>query len=120
MRIASENNPILVAAADNGGFVLASAPVLSGETGSLVTSAGTWTFGTATNAYGNAILLNDQTTGVGWGTEIEVANGNQLYADNPGGWYQWTGSGWAGTAAPSTTTTALATEIDSAGHSAAT
>ena len=73
---------------------------MPGTAGSLVTSAGTWTFGTATNAYGNAILLNGQTTAVGWGTEIEVANGNQLYADNPGGWYQWTGSGWSGTSNP--------------------
>src|ERR1700750_919399 len=32
MGIASDGNPILVAAADGGGFVLASAPVLSGGT----------------------------------------------------------------------------------------
>src|SRR6202011_4448879 len=63
-----------------------------------------WTFGTATNAYGKAILLNGQTTPVGWGTEMEVANGNQLYADNSGGWYQWTGSGWSGTSDPTPVT----------------
>src|SRR5437588_677589 len=74
--------------------------LMPGSAGSLVTSAGTWTFGTVTNSFGNAILLNGQTTPIGWGTEIEVANGNQLYADNSSGWYQWTGSGWSGTSNP--------------------
>ena len=40
--------------------------------GTLVTSAGTWNFGVASNAYGNAVLLNGGGTG-GWATLLEVA-----------------------------------------------
>src|SRR5438874_5511277 len=40
MVIASDDNPILVAAADSGGFVLASAPVLSGGTAAQIGTPG--------------------------------------------------------------------------------
>src|SRR5205814_3242290 len=45
-------------------------------------------------------LLNARRTADWRCAVIYAAIGNQLYADNPGGWYQWTGSGWSGTSNP--------------------
>src|SRR6476659_8423647 len=71
------------------------------STGNLITSAGTWTFGTTTTAYGNVILVNGQSAAGGSAIELEVANQGHLYADNSQGqWWQWNGSGWAGAADP--------------------
>jgi hypothetical protein len=37
----------------------------------------------------------------GWGTELEVANSGNLYADNTQGqWWEWNGSGWGGATNP--------------------
>src|SRR5205823_4139283 len=73
--------------------------LMAGSTGSLVTNAGTWTFSPTTNAYGNLILLNGQwvnggSVNGGSATELEVAHGGNLYADNSLGWWEWNGSGW--------------------------
>ena len=69
--------------------------------GTLVTSAGTWNFGMASNVYGNAVLLNGGGTG-GWATLLEVANGGQLYAQaGDGSWWRWNNSGWSASTAPS-------------------
>src|SRR3954469_22590863 len=94
--------------------------LMAGSGGNLLTSAGTWSFGTATDPYGNIILLNGQSAGNGYSTELEVANSGHMYAGSNGQWWEWSGTGWAGTAAPSTTTTALGTQIDNSGGSAAT
>jgi hypothetical protein len=65
--------------------------------GSLVNSAGTWTFSSSTNGGGNLILLNGVQAGGGSGTELLVANGGHMYALNlEGDWYKWSGSGWTG------------------------
>ena len=60
------------------------------STGSLVTSAGTWTFGA-----GDAILLNGNQAAGGYGVTMLVYNQGKLYvASNVGNWYLWNGSGW--------------------------
>src|SRR4029077_468245 len=76
--------------------------LLAGSTGSLVTSAGMWTFSTTTNSYGNLILLNGQSALGGSAIELEVAKNGNLYADNSQGqWWQWAGSGWTSSTDPS-------------------
>ena len=67
---------------------------------SLVTSAGRWTFGAGSNAYGNDVLLDGGATG-GDATLLEVANGGQLYAQAGDlSWWRWGTTGWAASAAP--------------------
>ena len=68
--------------------------------GSLTTSAGTWTFGSASNSYGNAVLLNGGATS-GNATLLEVANGGKLYAQaSDGSWWLWNNPGWSSSSAP--------------------
>src|SRR5207248_443679 len=79
--------------------------LIVGSNGNLVTSAGTWTFGTTTTAYGNPILLNGQSAAGGLANELEVAQGGNLFADNAlGQWYQWNGSNWSTSGNPNSTT----------------
>jgi hypothetical protein len=75
--------------------------LMTGSGGSLATSAGTWTFGTATDAYGNSILLNGQPAGDGYSTELEVANSGHVYAGSNGQWWEWSGSSWSMSGDPS-------------------
>jgi hypothetical protein len=72
-----------------------------GGSGDLVTSAGTWAFGSPVKSNGNyPILLNGQTL-PGGAVELEVANSGNLYADNAlGSWYEWVNSSWAATTDP--------------------
>ena len=82
--------------------------IITAPTGSLVTSAGTWTFGPnqqpgETGQY--QILLNGRTAwpnGEGYAARMEVANGGVLYTYNSyvNGWWIWTGSAWASSSAP--------------------
>jgi len=66
---------------------------------SLVTSAGTWTFGTA-NGSDHFILLKGISTG-GWASILLVYNKGQVYAYNSvGSWYLYNGSAWTGSADP--------------------
>jgi hypothetical protein len=68
--------------------------------GTLVTGAGTWKFGIASNVSGNAVLLNGGGTG-GWATLLKVANGGQVYAQaGDGSWWRWNNPGWSFSAAP--------------------
>lgn len=64
--------------------------------GSLTTKDGTWTFGTGTvPGIGHTILLNGVQAGNGVGTELEVANGGVLYAQNATGqWYSFSNGLW--------------------------
>jgi len=72
--------------------------------GSLVTSAGTWTFGAVSTFYGNNVLLNGAGNG-GYATLLEVANSGQLYAQaSDSSWWRWNGAGWSSSSAPPTTT----------------
>jgi hypothetical protein len=83
--------------------------ITPGTGGSLVTSAGTWTFGTAQQSGEPGqyqILLNGATAwpaGQGYAAEMEVANGGKLYTYNSyvNGWWIWTGSAWSRSSAPS-------------------
>jgi len=69
--------------------------------GSLVTSQGKWTFGTATAAGGDALLLNGLNTGGGFGTKLVFTTAGVLYTFTlDGKWFSWTGTGWTASAAP--------------------
>src|SRR5580692_5609861 len=71
--------------------------LLSGGSGSIVTSAGTWTFSTTTGAGGNLILLNGSSSAAdgGSGTELVAGNGGNMYVENNvGNWYQWNSGTW--------------------------
>jgi len=69
--------------------------------GSLTTPQGTWTFGTATAAGGNALLLNGLNTGGGFGTKLVFTTSGVLYTFTlDGKWFSWTGTGWTQSAAP--------------------
>jgi hypothetical protein len=68
--------------------------------GTLMTTAGTWNFGTASNPYGYSVLLNGGTNG-GYATLLEVAHGGQLYAQaSDSSWWLWKNPGWSSSAAP--------------------
>jgi hypothetical protein len=72
-----------------------------GTAGSLVNSAGTWAFSSATGSSGNMVMVNGQSAASGSAVELAVANGGNLYANNSAGqWYEWMGSSWNGTTAP--------------------
>jgi len=74
---------------------------MEGGPGSLVSSAGTWTFNT-TIAGGYAAQLNGHQVASNPPTlELEVANHGNLYANNSdGSWWQWNGSGWSTSSNP--------------------
>ena len=102
-------DPVGLAAVGTAILAVDSPPALSpdgstlmpGGGGSLMTSAGTWTFSASTNSSGNLILLNGAWASDGSGTELEVANQGNLYADNAQGqWYEWVSGGWTTTTAP--------------------
>ena len=84
--------------------------LLPGSGGSLVTSAGTWTFSDSTNSSGNLILLDGAAAGNGSAVKLEVANNGRLYADNAlGNWYEWAGGGWTATSDPTPDATSTTT-----------
>jgi hypothetical protein len=73
--------------------------------GLLINSAGKWTFGMASNAYGFSVLLNGSATG-GYAALLEVASGGQLYAQaTDGSWWRWNNPGWSSSSAPPPPTT---------------
>jgi hypothetical protein len=75
--------------------------------GSLVTSAGKWTFGAVVTFYGNNVLLNGGGTS-GYATLLEVANSGKLYAEaSDGSWWLWNNPGWSRSSAPTTGTTMI-------------
>jgi len=81
----------------------------AGSTGSLVTSAGTWTFGSKTASGGNQILLNGSPAGAGYGVELEVDSGGNMYTKNASGtWYEWKGTSWTLTRVPADPPSSLA------------
>jgi Ni,Fe-hydrogenase III small subunit len=78
--------------------------LLAGTGGTLVTNAGTWTFGTvATGGY--VILLNGSPAAGASATELVIANGNVYAESAQGRWSEWNGSGWTSSAAPTPKTT---------------
>ena len=69
--------------------------ITSTSGGSLSTADGKWTFGTASNSFGRAILRNGIGAGSGYGVLLEVAQSGKMFTKNAyGGWYKWTGSAW--------------------------
>ena len=94
--------------------------IITAPSGSLVTAAGTWTFGPTPpgNYYTTGqyeTMLNGTWVGWGYGTKLEIANGGQLYNQNtvagaisqfgPEFWQVWNGSAWVDTAAPTAPST---------------
>lgn len=75
-------------------------PVITvgGTVTSLVSAEGVWTFGTATSAGGNALLLNGVTTG-GFGKSLQLTNGKVYTFTAESRWYVWNG-GWQSAPAP--------------------
>lgn len=72
------------------------------STGSLMTTAGTWTFGTVQPQAGQyQIFLNGSYTS-GYAAEMEVDGGGKLYAYNSGSraWWLWNGGGWTQVSGP--------------------
>ena len=74
------------------------------STGSLTTAAGTWTFSTTQQQPGQYVILLNGNYVSGWGAEMEVNHGGQMYAYNSvylgGSWWLWTGGSWSQSAAP--------------------
>lgn len=67
--------------------------------GTMTTPEGVWTFGTATASGGNAILLNGNPAGGGYGTKL-IATGGKVYTFTAvNQWYVWN-NGWTAAAAP--------------------
>jgi len=67
--------------------------IVSNDSGSLITSSGTWTFGAQVVANGWNVLLNSNSAGGGVASKLEVSNGGKLYAlGTDGNWYLWTGT----------------------------
>jgi hypothetical protein len=70
--------------------------IITAPTGSLITTAGTWTFGLATSVGGNALLLNGQSAAGGFGTNLYVLNLGKVYTfTKDSKWYLWSGTGWS-------------------------
>jgi hypothetical protein len=70
--------------------------------GSLVTADGTWTFGTATQAWGTEVLLNGQLADGAYGVELYVTGGkiyNKVGGSSPGWWVYQSGT-WTQTTDP--------------------
>src|SRR5204862_8273984 len=78
--------------------------LMAGAVGQLITSAGTWTFNTASE--GRYVgMLNGQVVASSPPTlELEVSNQGNLFAENSESgafvWYEWINSGWTQTSAP--------------------
>jgi hypothetical protein len=78
--------------------------VISNDTGTLTTAAGTWSFGgPAPGRPGEwLILLNGSASNGGISASLEVASGGQIYALTASqGWFIWQNGGWTPTSAPS-------------------
>jgi autotransporter passenger strand-loop-strand repeat protein len=79
----------------------AGATLSAGLAGALVTSAGVWTFGGATDASGTDIVLNGTMVSGGFAVAMEVANGANLYAEAAQqNWSVWNGSAFVSAANP--------------------
>lgn len=94
---AGTSNPTPPSLSPDGTILLAT------QSGSLQANSGAWTFGQATGSNGDHfVLLNGATPPTpGAGTEMEVANGGNLYVENSSAqWYEWLNNGWGGVANP--------------------
>lgn len=68
---------------------------------SLVTTAGTWTWGVSVSGRPSEYKLNLNNAWAGTAFLMEVANGGQLYADTSFGWYLYGAGNWSSSAGPS-------------------
>ena len=97
--------------------------ITAAQGGMLSTADGTWTFGSnVVPGLGNTVLLNSFQVG-GIATQLEVANGDVMYAENATGqWYSFSNGQWEASAAPASAvsvTTIAATAPSAAPISAA-
>ncbi len=74
--------------------------LMAGSGGRLVTTAGTWTFGTTKSSGNYPILLNGVPAAGGYATELYINYQGQIFAEAGGQWYAWNGSGWAMAGSP--------------------
>jgi hypothetical protein len=85
------------------GSVSPDGSIISNDTGTLMTAAGTWSFGgPAPGRPGEwLILLNGSASNGGVSSKLEVAHGGQIYAlTAAGSWWIWQNGRWAQTSAP--------------------
>lgn len=74
--------------------------VIIAPSGSIITSQGTWTFGSATAVGGNALMLNGTTKGFGHQLYVIGANLYTFTANSQ--WYLWNNTTWVGVTPPRT------------------
>jgi len=75
--------------------------LIPGQAGTLTTNDGIWRFNSTVTPTGNLIMVNNQSAQEGAGTELEVANGGQMFVqNNTGQWFAWTGTSWAVSSGP--------------------
>jgi len=92
-----------------------------GQAGTLTTNDGIWRFDSTVTPTGNLIMVNNQSAQEGAGTELEVANGGQMFVqNNTGQWFAWTGTSWAVSSGPTAQiiTSALSSQSVPAGPAA--
>jgi len=71
-----------------------------GNSGTLVSIDGTWSFGPESGGGGNLLLNGVQANG-GWGNELVIAQGGHAFALNTQGyWYEWLNGAWPRTTNP--------------------
>jgi hypothetical protein len=89
------------------GTISSDGSAISGGTGSLTTSEGTWTFGAVDGSGKNwSILLNGSSAGGGVGSKMQVSGGKMYALGTDGNWYLWTGATWTPGTPQGTGTTA--------------
>ena len=95
--------------------------LIPGQAGTLMTNDGIWRFNSTVTPTGNLIMVNNHAAQEGAGTELEVANGGQMFVlNNAGQWFAWTGTSWAVSSGPTVQiiTSALSSPTEPSGPAA--
>jgi len=67
---------------------------ITAPAGTLTTAQGTWSFGSATAAGGNALLLQGVQAAGGFGAQLLMQGGSLYTRTADAKWYRWSGTGW--------------------------
>jgi hypothetical protein len=95
--------------------------LMAGSSGSLNSSAGTWTFGLASGSDYLVLLNGVAPPGAAGsaGAELEVANGGQVYMKTSAGqWFLWGGYGWGASTDPAMVFAYIEPDTYADGHGA--